>query len=315
MLYELEGPGDDWKVLGVRAAAPERPQACRVALLNAVRDRLLLLSWTPGAGFEPEYLDLDSPLPEESTGAAFVDHRLIVATDNWVLGVNGNTGAVTRILRSVDPCTLDPFGTELIVATDYGLLTNRFWGDPETPLTADDIAPLHVASLDASDMVVAAGEDDAHFRLVIACWGSLTVATIKKPAFNDHSKFVRSEVIAVGLPYDPIDLAKTHLAGPLVYATDQGRSGLIAFSVETDTVTDYPSEPAVGYSYVRQTVPCLDASACLVQIRDGGWYDWTPGTEPNPVELAQGRVLLWQGDRALVIDGENAILRDAPLLA
>ena len=309
----LSGPAAGWQVLGVQAAAPDRPQACRVALLNAARDRLLHLNWTPGAGFEPNYLDLQSTLPDESAGAAFVDHRLIVGTDVWVCGVNCNTGAVSQILRSNNPCTLDPFGTELVVATDYGLLTNRFWGGPETPLTADDIEPLHVARLDASDMVVVAGEDDSHFRLVIACWGCLTVAAIKKSAFNEHGEFVRSKEIAVRLPYDPVYMPKTYLPGPLVYATDEGGCGLVALDIRNEAVIDFPSEPATGYGFIRQVLPCLDSNACLVRTRSGAWVRWVPGKGPDPIELAKGRILLWQQDRALVLDENEAVLCDNPL--
>ncbi len=306
---ELGGTPADWDLLAIQAASADRPQACRIAMLNPDWDRLLLATWTPGAGFETSYLALENKLEEEIGGVAFLDHRLIVCTRTWMLGVNCNTGSVSRIMPNPNACALDPFGAELITATDYGLLTTRFWGGPEDPVAPGTFEPVYAGRMDPSDMLAMAGDDEEHFKLVIASNGYLTVATIEKPAFNYHCKFVGSKYVDTPMPYDEIEMPKLYLPGPMAYAMDECGTGAIAFDARNDAVIFFPREKPYGYAFVQEIKPSLDASACLVRTRDG-WFHWVPGTVPDPVELAHDQMLLWQGDRALVLDTESASLCD-----
>ncbi len=327
-----DSPPEDCALLVAKAGAGVDGKSIFVLVLDRPRNRLVQLDWAPGSGLlvgnnDPEAdgtlaignTDLTGKVPRNIVGAAVEGYRLVASNyGESVYGINRITGSVVRIPNLPSPAVIMPDGHRLVSATDRGLLTiSLVVAAADKAVLAGGIEPLFVRRLDRPcSMILLPGADPDCFLLAIGCYGAVELVTVENAAHRDPAP-VRSRTLPTSdLAYDPIDVALPPyvvpaLTGPMVYAMDEGGTGLIAIDTRTDAVVPYPHGLS-GYHSVRRAVASLDSTACLVTVRGGGTFLWSPGSAPKPVELA-GHPILWHRDRALVMDRERAVVRETVL--
>ncbi len=298
--------------------------AVRAVLLDSDSQRLVAVDWLPGRVLKAERTELGRALPAEIHRGSLAQHRLVVSDfDGRVSAVNCNTGSVSPIDNLATPAVLAPDGRTLIAATDRGLVTMTLWGEVNAAIIPGDIEPLAVTALDASSMAVVPGEDDDHFQVAVGCYGWVEMVRVLMERAREGVPWLPAEnrAISTPLPTDPHDIVNAAAIGPLapgakVFVVDEGRCGLIAIDPGTDQVAAYPTE-SKGYGTVRRALPSLDWTACLVTLADGSVRLWLPESpdEGRRVKHSARRIVLWQGECALVMDEDRAVLREASLRA
>ncbi len=297
----------------------------RCMLVDRSSQRLNQVDWLPGKGLKLRQIDLERELPQQIFGATLHQHRLIFSDDHpTVHAVNCNTGSVARIENLPQPVVLAPDGRTLVAATDWGLVTTTLWGDPDGPIIPGEIEPLLVKPLHPSTSIVIPGPDHNNFQLGIGCHGWVEMVRI---ALDPYDEVDRPPAVARGigtpLPMDPHDILNPAATGPRLpssrlFVMDDGGTGLISIDPDSSKVDIFKTR-RVGYGSVRWALPSLDWSTCLVELRGGDTVIWSPDSRAKMERITPtpGRLLLWQGDRALAIDDTRfaPILRDVPVVA
>lgn len=314
-----DSPPDDCALLVAKTGTGADGTSILVLLSDRPRRRLVALDWAPGSGLAVSKADIPGKLPSNIVGAAVEGHRLVVSNyDGFVYGINRITGSVVRIPNLPSPAVTMPDGRRLVAATDRGLLTiDLVVTTADRAVLASGIEPLFVRRLDnPSSMILLPGAEPNSFLLAIGCYGAVELVTVENATHRDPAP-VRSRTLSTSaLAYDPILVSlPPHvvpaLTGPMVYAMDEGGTGLVAIDTRTDAMVPYPHGLA-GYGSVKRAVASLDSTACLVTVRGGRIFSWSPGSTPRPVELA-GEPIVWHRDRALVMDRQRAVVRETVL--
>lgn len=304
------GEVGDCHVLAVAAA---EGGAARAFLLDRGGSRLIVVHWADGAGIASRVVDLSVPLPRNTISAAAFEERLVVSDASaGVFAINIADGTVARPAGVSAPA---------LVARDGLILWARRNGVMMAELTAE-AAPaaagtqvLVAKALDhpASMVLMADDDGDEAFgcTLVIGCYGAIELVDVA--ATGVYVSRSRTLPMNPPLAYDPVLVT----AGPaghgrFAYARDEGGVGLAAIDVWDDVAIAFPKDDR-GYGSVRGAVPSIDSRACLVTVRSGETVAWSPGSTPRPIADPAGDVVLWQGNRALVVDRERAVLREAVL--
>lgn len=328
-----EGPAEACALVATAAAPPDAGSGIVAMFRGPAARRLVRVTWQqgqpgqPGRGLRAEPVELLGDLPEDLHCATLAGHRLVVGdSDGKVLAVNCSSGHVSRIENLPVPVVFAPDGRTLVSATGRGLLVMTLWGKPDGPVIPGDIEPLLVTPLDPDTMAVVpdTGPDtgpeagDGGFVLAIGCHGRVVLVRASLGLDEGGERHVPAEArtVATALPADPHHIVNPAalpppLAGRWIFTVDEGRCGLAAIDSGSGRVAAFPTD-LVGYGTVRTALPSLDWSTCLVELKDGSAFLWSPERDigPRRIAPASGRVLLWQGDRALVLDRDHAVLRE-----
>jgi hypothetical protein len=89
----------------------------------------------------------------------------------------------------------------------------------------------------------------------------------------------------------------------------EGGTGVAAIDTRIHKVVTFPRD-MVAYGCTPRVVPSLDSTVCLVEVRGEGTLRWSPGSSPDPVSSVAGRVLLWLGSDALVMEADASVVRE-----
>lgn len=314
-----DGPADACAHLLANASEASDSAPLMIMMHDRAANRLVEISWIPGRGMILHGTPLAGDIGMEVVSACVAGDQVMVADLSGAVAViDRYAGSVSRVSTVAGPAVMPPDGRTLIAATDRGLLTIGLWtGDRQKPTLAAGIEPFALRSLDhpGSMLLVADDETDA-LTLVIGCYGALELATFsaKAPRNREPSPVEWRTVPLRSLAHDPILLSCPPLIvpapdGPLVYATDDGATGLTAIDLRTGSVIPYPRN-AGRYATLSAALPSIDSSACLVSEGDGTTHLWIPGSKPTPIDGAAGRPIAWTRERMLVMDRDRAILRE-----
>ncbi len=314
------------------------PEACRFLLASAhestdaapylivmhdsAANRLVEASWIPGRGTLVRATPLAGDIGKDITSACIAGDRLVVSdSGDTVHAIDRYAGTVSPLTNIAGPAVMTPDGRTLIAAADRGLLTVGLWaGAKGRPPFAAGIEPFALRALDHPGSMLLLPDDDTNaLTLVIGCYGSLEIASFAAgaPRHREPSPVDWRTLPATGLTHDSILLACPPAivpapGGPLVYATDDGATGLIAVDVRIGTLTPYPRNGG-RYASLRSALACLDSSACLVTEGDAATFLWLPGSDPVPIALPAGRPVAWTRERMLVMDHDRALLSDVAM--
>jgi hypothetical protein len=312
------GPSEAIEYLVAGFADPVAKTAINFFLLDRSQGRLIVLDWLPGRGLAARMVALADTWPDGTLLGSVDGSTLAVSGETETCLVHHETGAVYRIKRFETPAVISPGGRRLIAATDRGLITLDLWSDsPERPPFAAGINPLAVAPLDNPNaMHVLPGRTDDAFTLVIGGYGEVNHAMISRIGSSWPDVDVEQRSTAP-LPYDPVYLAVPMpiAAEPdrhFLYASDEGRAGLLAINVRFDLTHEFPFAAAKTYGRVRGVRPSLDGLSCLVRVKTGETLFWQPGTEPRAIDLAGGLPLAWHLGHALWLDESGGKIEETP---
>ncbi|RUT31268.1 hypothetical protein EMQ25_10435 [Arsenicitalea aurantiaca] len=309
-MARIEMPGlaeGDVTFLGAWPAPPPAASGTVVlGFLAAKAGLLTLVDWVPGAGCVARTVALVDPMPEHLL-ASLGGHLLVMSGHESVRLLDLTTGRTRELATRLNPTITNLAGTRLISVASRGLLSMSVWsaGEGEPPFAAG-LEPLALSPFDSpSDVLVLpgeGGEEDA-LALVIGGYGEIGYAAVRglSTSWPEAEAFTFS---SAPLPYDPVDFARPGPVFPtpdwaLVYALDQGRSRLLAVNARWSDIIVFPLDVPHAYGVITGVRPSLDATACLVRLRDGRTFFWNPGTAPLLVEFAGTLPLAWQGETCL----------------
>lgn len=281
-------------------------------------NRCACVSWRPGARPDVSSTDLDRALPTEILDAAVAGRRLVVTdADEGVFGVDLGRGSVARLCTTDGAAALSPCGCWLLEATDSGL---RFLGletneDNALAAVGRPVVVLERELDNPCTMAVVPGPTVDDFDVAIGCYGYVDLVSVAM-AGRTHAAAPAAQARTCRggkLPYDPVFVVSAS-TGPFVYAMSEAGSALAAIDLRSGEFLDYPNG-VTAYGAFRRVVPCLGSTACLIETGTGDTVRWRRGLTVEPLVPVAGRVVLWEDDRALVLDRETAVVREEALRA
>lgn len=302
--------------IGVLAAERTAGGAIVALCLDGEHRALIEITWQPGTALRAKRIELTARVDVYPASVS-------LSTDYLSLGEPGagmtliqrETGAVEQFRPVEQPACLAPNGRALICATSLGLLVENVTPQPAAMPLIWNIRPMMLMEIDSPrSMIVVPGESANSFTIAIGAYGEL--ALIDVDHFAPGLPQAAGRILGSdGLVYDPLILQRPAplAGGPQchVFAVDDGAAGLAALDISSASVLRCPLGPN-AYGTVRRVVPRLDGRACIVTTAAGRTLRWTPGSAPAALEAPSGTILLWHGERFLVLEAGSGVLGEVP---
>lgn len=285
-------------------------------IYDRARDRCACVSWRPGARPDISSTDLGRALPTEIIDAGVGGRRLVVMdADEGVFGVDLGRGSLARLCTTDGAVALSPCGRWLLEATDSGLRFLRLEMSEDNALAAVG-RPAVVLERELDNpctMAVVPGATVDDFDVAIGCYGYVDLVSVAMAGCTRAASPAAQARTCRGgkLPYDPVFVVSAS-TGPFVYAMSEAGSALAAIDLRSGEILDYPNG-VTAYGAFRRVVPCLGSTACLIETGKGDTVRWRTGSTVESLVPIAGRVVLWEDDRALVLDREAAVVREEGL--